>query len=122
MVNLSPVHVYQAVRHRLEDLHELRQLDARADVERLAVDVLNEQVRLADAEEPVADGLERVNFYQVGMVQELRDAELVLGLFEELPVTRLVDRHNLQSVVLAVRAAANVQDAGVGTGPELTDD
>ena len=48
--------------------------------------------------------------------------ELVLGLVEELLVLRAVDRHDLQGVLLAVGAAADVQDGAVGAGAERAED
>ena len=48
-------------------------------------------------------GLQGVDLDQVGMVEHLGDAELVLGLVEELVVLLAVDRHDLEGVVLGSR-------------------
>ncbi len=42
------------------------------------------------------------------MIEHLADAELVLGLFEVLPVVLVVDGDELQRVLLRVRLAADV--------------
>ena len=56
------------------------------------------------------------------MVEHLGDAELVLGLLEELLVLLAVDRHDLERVVLRVVAAADVQDGAVSARAERAED
>ena len=88
----------------VEDLHQLGIDRPRDRVQRLAVDVLDQQVDLADAEQPVALRLQGVDLDQVGVVEHLGDAELVLGLVEELLVVLAVDGHDLEGVLLARRS------------------
>ena len=78
------VHVRQAGRDQAQDPDQLRQRQRRHLVERLAVDVLDQQVRLLDAEQPILDLLQRVNLDEVRVVELLRDVEFVLGLVEKL--------------------------------------
>ena len=122
VIDAAAVHVDHAVGHALEDLHQQRQRQRRAGVQRLAVDVLDEQVRLADAEHPVLDRLQGVDLDEVGVVEHLGDAELVLGLFEVLLVFGPADGDDFEGVVLAVGGAADVEDLAVGARAERPDD
>ena len=71
VIDLPAVHVDQARGDAFEDLHQVRQSDAAAAVERLAVDILDEQVNLADAEQPVLLLFQGVDLDEVGVIEHL---------------------------------------------------
>src|SRR5947209_2471734 len=52
----------------------------------------------------------------------VRLRRMLFGLAEELQLLRVVDRNDLEGVVLAVGAAADVQDRAVGAGPQRSED
>ena len=71
MEDLAAVHVNEAVGHAFEHLNELRQRHGRAGVERFAVDVLDEQMHLANAEQPVLELFQGVDLDEVLVIEHL---------------------------------------------------
>ena len=67
---------------------QLRHPQQRQLVHRLAGDVFEQQLGLLRAGEPPALGFEGVNLHQVGVVEHLADAELVLRLLQVLQVVQ----------------------------------
>src|SRR5207245_572781 len=95
---------------------------ARQRVQRLAVDILYQQVKLARAEEPVTNRFQSVDFDQIGVVDHLGHAVFVLGLLQVLLILGTVERNDLERVLLAVGLAADVQDRAVGAGAKGAQD
>jgi hypothetical protein len=122
MENAATVHVDQSLGDAEKDLHQPRYRQALDGVQGLAVDVLYQQVDLADAKEPIARRLQGIYLDEAGMVKHLGDAELMPGLFQILEILFTLQRHHLEGVLPGVLAAADVQDGAVSAAAELAQD
>ena len=100
--------------HFFEHLQEHGNRQLLDRVQRLAVDIFNQQVNLADAKQPVARRLQGIDFDQALVIEQLGDLELVLRLLEKLVMFLALDGHDLERVLLGIVAATHVQNGAVG--------
>src|SRR5579875_3712763 len=112
----------EAVGDAIEHLDKHRQPQGGAGIQRLAVDEFDQEMRLADTEQPVLAFLQGVDLDEVLVIEHLGNAELMARLFEKLQIFWAGNRNDLEGVITAVGTAVDMQQGAVRSLAKRTQD